>query len=71
MRDAIDNLNDLWRAFQAKWSEVREVWKDKVAEEFEERFVGMIERDLPALLRKAEEAAEVLEKCERIFGDER
>jgi hypothetical protein len=50
---------------------VREVWKDKMAEEFEERFVGMIERDLPALLKKAAEAAEILEKCERIFGDER
>ncbi len=63
--DAYDRIALEWRQFSSIWHEVRAVWKDDVASQFERRFVSALESDIPKFLAALETLKDELKVAQR------
>jgi hypothetical protein len=63
--DSIEQVRLLWTRWQGHWQEARQIWQDRVAEQFEQEFVEPWTRELPAFLKAAEALAAVLKAAPR------
>ncbi len=53
-------LNKASKAFVVRWNEARTLWRDQVAQEFEDRYVTPLLRDIRSALEAMDHMAGVL-----------
>lgn len=63
IKDLEQDLNVAWRRLQAEWSEVRNNWRDSVAENFERDCWDELEMEVPLLLKAMEELDETINQA--------
>jgi hypothetical protein len=52
--NAHQDLTVEWNELRASWQDSRSVWKDDVASQFEKRFMGPLETEIPVFLTTLE-----------------
>lgn len=57
-------LNLTWRNLQNDWMQVREVWRDKVAEDFEREWWDELEYEIPQLIESISQLDEAFRQAE-------
>lgn len=63
--DAHERVDIEWTQLQSTLRDLRTVWSDSVADEFEKRFIAPLEADIPQFLRALESLRDELRAAER------
>lgn len=64
LADIQNEIGSSWRNLQAEWSEVRSVWNDSIAEEFERKYWFELENEMLQLISAMEELDEVYRQAD-------
>lgn len=56
------------KTLRERWDETREVWKDKVGQDFEEEHLEMLRQQVTAVLREVDRMDRVLARVEEECG---
>ncbi len=65
MREALGEIHAMWKHFEAEWGSLRELWRDAVAERFEQGFIQPWRNEIPLWCRELGTLIEVMEQAER------
>ena len=62
-------LTVAWNILQNDWEQLRELWRDKVAESFEREWWNELEDEIPSLIHSVSELEQILRQAEIILAN--